>query len=590
MARVPTYEGGGVVNAIDIPRQQGLPAGAFGIGSPDIAGMASKALDAAAGFFEERDKVRDADMVNRAEVAFAQAEQDYRANVSENRIGIDAHGVTKDTEKWVQDQYKSTIDTLENDRQRKAFELRFADRALKLRGDMISHEQKEGKSSYIESKNAQFGMNISDAIKDPSKIDEVRAKNEGIVRDIATLQHLDPDSTNKLLMDKQTMLHSEMIKSLAVNNPEGAKAYFEKYKGEISGDKYDELKKTWEQQDQIIQEQRGAADIAKMNLPFDQQLALARSGKYGEGKVQDGIINRLHVMESERDAIERDHEKKIKDPANQLLAEVRSSGRMIKPQEIDSIVKSVTAQNPKFGADVAAEFMAHNDHVRMQQKQLSALAKQEARDDAAYNSVMLKYQMINNPDKWANAKLIGDTNGPGVLDSLVKDRKITPQDAEEAVRIQQDLRKPQKTPEIQTMVSAHQYMEQKLAGASFPDGKKWEDRKEGERSQLVNNAMMQLEPKLLQFQSQNKEKANDLEVRALIDSSFTDQRFRKTLFPFGMGPSVGDPIVRKNFTPESASVPARKSNAPVRVNTEEEVKRLAPGTVFIGPSGIPKVR
>lgn len=307
MPTIPQYQGGSVVDALSAPQQSGLSGWMFQ--GQDLAGMASQALDNAANFFEDQQKIKDADAVNRAEIEFATSEQDFRAQLQE-RAGVNAYGVTKDTEKWVQDKYKATMSVLENDRQRKAFEARFAERALRLRGDAMNHESRQTKEAYAESRTAQVNLAISDAAADPTKVAESKLRIDTVLRDVAGIRGWTDEQYQSERMKFTSALHEQVIQTLNRQNPASAKAYFEENKGEIDGTKHNTIMKVYEASDRLTRVQDFADKVSGMTI--EQQMAEARKTFSGEDE-KDAILEIKTRYNDKQALIKEDNDKKFND-------------------------------------------------------------------------------------------------------------------------------------------------------------------------------------------------------------------------------------------------------------------------------------
>lgn len=302
MPRLPTYDGPSVQSGqLDGPRQSSVVSPALlNAGNEGLANIGQGLQRFGSELAQrevEKQKVRDMDMVNRAELAYASQEQDFLASLNK-RQGINAWGATKDTEAWAKERFAEHSKLLENDTQRKAFEARFGERAMRVRGIAIEWEEKQNKASYLDSRQAQLGQAISEAAADLKQVPQSRAKIDAVIGDLATAQGWDADTIKAERKKFTTSLHEQVIQGL---DPSAAPAYFEQHKDEIDGTKWDSIRKGYQAEERVKTTQT--------------------QGDFYEGKLRDGSMSLQQALDEIGQKFEGEQEKELKLELKQRVAD-----------------------------------------------------------------------------------------------------------------------------------------------------------------------------------------------------------------------------------------------------------------------------
>lgn len=184
-----------------------------------------------------------ADMLARAEAAFANDLGQYRTAVSQ-RLGADAKGVTADTEKWFGETTTKLSQGLTTDAQRRLF----TERAQKLRAETMHsvsmHEAVQARHALEDSGNAAIvgAINLAAANANDWTVAEARKKDiRAWVDVIAQVNGKGPEWRAQKTGENITRLHEQVLQQLVATNKVAAKAYFDKYEQEIDGSKRAEL-------------------------------------------------------------------------------------------------------------------------------------------------------------------------------------------------------------------------------------------------------------------------------------------------------------------------------------------------------------
>lgn len=564
MPKLPTYDGSQVETAA-LPgfRQSSVAsAGLFNAGNEglDQMGRGMQALGQEMVQQQvEQQKLRDMDMVNRAELAFAQQEQDYLSELSK-RQGMNAWGATKDTESWAKDRFKEHSGMLENDTQRRAFEARFAERAIRVRGIAMDHENKQQKASYLESRTAQVGQAISDAAADPGKLAESKARIDGVLGDLGKFHGWDAETAKAKRLETTTQLHTQVIQALGMKSPEAAMAYFKEHKDEIDGTRHAELGKALEANERDSKLQTYVDET--MGLGLTEAQAIEKARKDHSGKDEDEAVARVKERYGEKDAAKKAADDEVLNPIRTTLGDAIQKGRIIPKAEQDVMLREIRLSNPALYERAAREIHAHNKQLEAEYKAARASAA-DVPGGKALNWATLKYDMINHPDKWRNVDL------SQVLKPMVEAGQLGANHFEEAITVQQNLKKPGKETEYTLLASGDEYLRDRLMGSKV-DGKDFAELKPKEQQAIVAQARQAIDPLLTKYQTDKGGKASPEELRGVIDSAFITQKFRKTVFGVRHGAAYDVTTLDTAGAAARAPAVARTSQVPSSVRTKIE--------------------
>jgi hypothetical protein len=186
-----------------------------------------------------------ADVVFRAETKVKDDYLAYEQEAREKRQGRYAKDLTTDTNKWWEDQLKSTTEGMTNGMQRKIFTERVTRLREQSMGAMSHYESVQLERSHDEGWQASKNSTISVAAASPTNeaIDSARLELQRANRYQAARRGWEPDRLKAETLKDTTTLHKNVIENLALRDPMAAKAYFEKHKGEIDGTQHAELGK-----------------------------------------------------------------------------------------------------------------------------------------------------------------------------------------------------------------------------------------------------------------------------------------------------------------------------------------------------------
>lgn len=309
MPQVPTYDTPQVSSqALPGFRQSSVASPQlFAAGAEEQKAMgrsmlqAGDQLGAVAAKIQEKEN---ADSIFRAETALKDDYLKFEQSVRE-RKGQNAWGVTTEAEKWFEDQVKKHSENLTNDVQKRYF----TQSATKLRqsamGSIATHESNERSRSLEESASATIVTSINQAASFAAdgKVDAIPSVKSDVQKRVQVLAQLNGWSPERKQAEEEkhlTNLHQQVIQSLSVNDPKGAKAYYEANKAEINGSARDGIERVVKEGALRETAQTAADDIMAKNLPLDKALSEVR-GKYS-GDEEDEIARRIKERYSEAES------------------------------------------------------------------------------------------------------------------------------------------------------------------------------------------------------------------------------------------------------------------------------------------------
>ena len=245
-------------------------------------------------------------------------------------------------------------------------------------------------------------------------------------------------------------------------------------------------------------------------LPFEQRTQML-SKAISEKNFRAGEANR----DREQRRLE------IMQPLYTVVGDALRSGASIGAKDRDAVLGPLRGADPKMYADAAKEIDRHNDEIRTEARAAAAHFRAMATTDATpakLRGLSMKYDMLNNPDRFANVDM------KAALFPLVQEGKLKIGDAEELINLQATLRKP--GPEMVTLLTGNQYLDVRLEGVTV-DGTKFSNMSKTKQQEIRTRALMVAEPLLKNLQAGGT-KASTEDVKKVVDSMFTTSTFRRT--------------------------------------------------------------
>lgn len=305
MPQVPTYDQSQVAATPDPTSFQGPSnAGeqAVAIGA-SLQGAGSDLNSIAI----DQQHMANADTVLKAETQFKNDYLTYQQSL-QNRKGQNAWGVTTDLSNWFDKQAPKYSDGLDNDAQRRAFAATFDSVRTQGMETTGKFEADQRTASVNQSGKDSIQASINMAAADHNNQSTIDGAKSDITKRIQLLGMLNgwsPEIQQAQMTSALTDMHKQVIGALVDENPDQAKAYFDRNKEEIAGADRDVIDKVI-RQGTIRQIGQQATDtIMSQNLSESAALTIART-KY-TGLQQDEVVRRVQERYAEADAIrERD--------------------------------------------------------------------------------------------------------------------------------------------------------------------------------------------------------------------------------------------------------------------------------------------
>lgn len=330
MPRVPTY---------DNPQEQlrALPGvRESSVASPSLFGVAAEqriasaqgmmqagtGIAAAANVMQDREN---ADMLFRAETALKDEYLKHEQAVRE-RKGQGAWGATVDTEKWFAEQEKKHSGVLTNDVQRRLFSQSLTKMRQASLSTISQYESGERRRSLEESAQASIVGSINMAAAaaaqglpkggaQPGTVEQTTDENgnpvatappvevvnnpltgikSDILKRVQVLTDINGWSPERKQLEEGkylTMMHKQVIQSLATNQPAQAREYYEANKEEIDGGERDGIEKFVKEGTLRELSQEATDELIAKGMPLEDALKEVRS-RY-KGDEEDEIARRV---------------------------------------------------------------------------------------------------------------------------------------------------------------------------------------------------------------------------------------------------------------------------------------------------------
>lgn len=178
-----------------------------------------------------------ADYVMQAEIKLRDAEREHR-NLIEARKGVDAFGVTQESEAWWADKTQEISSEFKNDAQRQLFN-DVAQQRRQVSLDTISgYEAAERRNSFNKSSASVIEGAIEAAAESPYNPAVTELEGERIketVADLADSNGWTSEMAEAELAKQMTAMHAGVVTALMADSPPAAQEYFKEHRDQISG-------------------------------------------------------------------------------------------------------------------------------------------------------------------------------------------------------------------------------------------------------------------------------------------------------------------------------------------------------------------
>lgn len=559
MPTIPTYQK--QVEEIALPgaRQQSIASPDLFAG-PNNLGKAGLAIADAAQQYQDRE---DTASVNQGEAGLLSAFTKIKTDAAA-RKGLNASGLVEESDKLFSDTVEEAVKNAPNARVGGVLRAIALKHLPGFQGYIAAHAAEQTQLAVDEESKANIAAQIDSAIVDPRSAPDAANRVAAIVQSRgAAAGH--GEETIKLDVQKElTALHAGVVDQLIQNGKvDDAKAYFYGNKASIDPNKYVNFEQRLALGGRVETAQKGADTLMDQvragAMTYDQAEAAAR-GKFS-GEDRNAVIQELRSQKGEFDHAHAEAEKAQFAPVNSLLGDYTLNGKAIPRTEMQRVLRPLMS-SPDAYAKAANLLDQHNDEIRNEQNAAADRARALANNgvEKQYYGLQIKYDMLQYPDKWRNADL------GSVLLPQVKAGVLRPADVDEAIKLQQDMRKPEKAPHIASLTSSAQYLEDRLNETTI-NGTKFSAMSKEDQDAAKTKARALIDPLLTRYVNGKGKDASEAEMKAVIDSAFISKTFRKTIDPFGLV-AYGDVIQEKSLD---------TAGAEKKVDTLATLARIPPG-------------
>ena len=442
-------------------------------------------------------------------------------------------------------QYDALRDGLGNDVQKQAFAARSQQLLQQFRAGVGEHVLREYQAHHDQVAEAGIAAAQRQADLNPDS-EEMRGQSvqaiRGIVDNVAKRKGWAPEQREAAVIEALSPLHMGVIASRMQRDVDSAVKYFESVESELRPKARADVRQALAQRSAEVR-----AGSAVRALTADPAWTLAQADKaitaqFGDKPEELRMArDELRYQEQVRRDAQAEQQRELLAPVQQLIGDALNAGRMVGPQERDRAIAGLRLTRPDLYAQGAKLVDQHNDEVRNERLAADADARSTLGMDRALNGAALRYDMLLNPAKYRSAKLME------ALAPEVRAGRLSPQDLEQAITVQAQLMKPQKPPEFASLVTGAQHLDHRLRGAVI-DGKAWDKLDKDAQAGVKARALQAAEPLLLQLQQATGQKADDQQVKAVIDSLFVQKTYRDTF----MGMRYGASFVEQQLDDQGA--------------------------------------
>jgi hypothetical protein len=532
MATIPMYPAGGAAQSAPLPnvRQSSVASPElFSVGAVQMeeAGRAVQQVGAVLADIQERE---DRAAFVKAETALLGEADGFEQEASQMQ-GENAYGLGKRAgEEYDKRAQKIALNM--SARPRAMFELAAMQHRRQFVDRITTHEVKQRREVYISGLQSRADLAVSRAIADPSKAQESRADLAALVAERAKAGGWGTEQTEAARIGALSSLHAGVVGTFLQRDPEQAKAYYYQHREEIAGEVQGKLTKDLEAGEMSVRRQRGADELMSQvragAMAYTDAEAAARE-KYS-GRLRDEVISELRSQHQDFKQATADAQEKALSPVFQLVGDARTAGRAIGRSQSGALLSELRGRDARLFEEATRLIDAHNDEVRAEGNAAAERARSIGSGNRELRGLMLRYDMLNNSEKWRSADLAE------VLAPMVADGSLSPSAFKEAQDIQQKLRKPEGRKEFATLQTGSGYLKNRLESAVV-EGTPFLQLPVKRQKEIEARALSVLDPLLTQYQADRGDKASPDEVRGVVDQIFVDTRYRETF----MGITYGKP-------------------------------------------------
>lgn len=237
-----------------------------------------------------------------------------------NRKGRDAKGVGDEAAKQIDELERNATGALRRPRQQELFRARTATLKSQHLATLTRYEYGELRNADLESTKAVLGSTIQGAVgayRSPELREEYRAQGLYELDRLAQLHGWSPEQKAIERAKYNTLMHKGVIDRMLVEDPSGAKEYYEKHQGEINGETRTELEKSL--QSGVTRERARSATEAIVSSGGGLSDWLAKARQIDDATLSDEVVRRVKERYNEQEAMRAKVERDAKDAAWQTV-------------------------------------------------------------------------------------------------------------------------------------------------------------------------------------------------------------------------------------------------------------------------------
>ncbi len=296
-------------------------------GGREIGAFGQQAGRTADEFMAVQQKLQTQDDADKVFQHIAATNDDYRAfqtDVSTNRLGSKADGVTKDTTQWWGDRLAKGSDGLENNNQRRLYEnqmLRLRDSSL---DSMASFEQQQKQRSLVESSTAAVSSTLDVAIASGGNPEVLAGARDTILKHAKFIGGMTgmQEVADATAQQQLTKLYSGAIEALVDTNPDAAAAIFAAHGKDIIGPTNTAVKRVLEEGSSRVVAQTFADRV--MATGIGEQAAVAAARKQYSGKQEDAVVDAIQKRFAEGEQARSRSQSRANSDVNQMYAKTKN--------------------------------------------------------------------------------------------------------------------------------------------------------------------------------------------------------------------------------------------------------------------------
>ena len=305
-------------------------------------------------------------------------DNDWRDMESEglNRKGSNAFGLTDESIKWWDETKSKYAATLDNDDQRRAFNIQTGRKRDSRLRRLMGHESLQRDVSLTNSVNAKITSTIEHAALNPFDNEAIRSAHISIRQTILSQSNRlgwDAEVLNAETATKLNALHTWVIDALIETDAGEARAYYNSFKHEV-------LDRSTIEKNIKIATFKNLAQTTTDNIvadgnDFSEQIEKARNIK--EPDLRDEVLNRVKTHQTEQLYLKTDDQKGAADAVDGLMAKGQQQhnipialwGRLSGSKQL-AISQATASRNKAAQSQINARDDAQSENIQEKNSQL----------------------------------------------------------------------------------------------------------------------------------------------------------------------------------------------------------------------------